>query len=86
MRFESDPEKARTNPAKHGIRFSIAELIFFDPLRITTPDNGDHGHEERWNSIGTLPTASCSSSSIPRDRSRWHTALPHHLRASSDTN
>ncbi|MGN6484878.1 MAG: BrnT family toxin [Thermomicrobiales bacterium] len=55
MRFEWDPEKARANEIKHGIRFTIAELIFYDPLRITSPDDGGND-EDRWQSIGSLPT------------------------------
>ncbi|MGB3329140.1 MAG: BrnT family toxin [Thermomicrobiales bacterium] len=55
MRFEWDEDKARSNLAKHGVPFPIAELIFYDPLRVTMMDTGDH-HEVRWQSIGTLPT------------------------------
>ena len=55
MRFVWDEDKARSNLAKHGVPFTIAELIFYDPLRVTMMDTGDH-HEVRWQSIGTLPT------------------------------
>lgn len=33
-----DPEKARTNVEKHGITFSDAELVLFDPYGITVED------------------------------------------------
>lgn len=55
MRFEWDDEKARANLAKHGVRFTIAELVFYDPLRVTSLDNGDDD-KARWQSIGALPT------------------------------
>ena len=33
-----DPDKARTNYEKHGIRFSDAEVALFDPNAITLED------------------------------------------------
>ena len=32
VRFEWDPEKARTNRIKHGIEFADAIEVLFDPL------------------------------------------------------
>jgi len=33
-----DPEKARSNHQKHGVRFSDAETVLFDPQAITAED------------------------------------------------
>ncbi len=38
-------EKARTNRQKHGVRFSDAEIVLFDPSAITVED--DTSEEER---------------------------------------
>ncbi|MFI5268816.1 MAG: BrnT family toxin [Chloroflexota bacterium] len=38
LSFAWDPEKARTNLAKHGISFEEAGEVFMDPLSITLPD------------------------------------------------
>lgn len=56
MRFEWDPEKARSNLAKHGIPFDVAERIFDDPLAITEMDRVIDG-EERWRTIGRVGAA-----------------------------
>ena len=52
MRVTWDPEKARTNLRKHGIRFSDAEAVLFDPLAITVEDISSRG-EPRFISVGT---------------------------------
>jgi uncharacterized DUF497 family protein len=46
-----DPEKARTNMKRHGIRFSDAEMVFFDPNALTREDL-DVNNEQRFVSIG----------------------------------
>ena len=46
-----DPEKARTNMKRHGIRFSDAEMVFFDPNALTREDL-DVNSEQRFVSIG----------------------------------
>jgi uncharacterized DUF497 family protein len=38
MRVVWDPNKARANHLKHGIRFSDADGVLFDPLAITRED------------------------------------------------
>ena len=38
MDFEWDPVKARSNLAKHGIRFSDVEPAFYDQHAISMPD------------------------------------------------
>jgi hypothetical protein len=46
-----DPEKASTNLKKHGIRFSDAEIVLFDPNALTR-GNFDETSEQRFVSIG----------------------------------
>jgi hypothetical protein len=53
MGFAWDPEKARANFAKHGIRFSESLPIFEDDLAITIPDDESDPREQRFVSIGT---------------------------------
>jgi uncharacterized DUF497 family protein len=47
-----DPEKARQNVMKHGVRFSDAEGVLYDPLAISQVDDERRG-EHRFVSIGT---------------------------------
>jgi uncharacterized DUF497 family protein len=51
MDIEFDPIKAQTNFRKHGISFSHAEQVFYDPLAITTEDTNAAG-EQRFITIG----------------------------------
>jgi len=51
MRIVWDPRKARTNLAKHGIRFSDAEGVLLDPTALTQEDHTAQG-EQRFVSIG----------------------------------
>ena len=46
-----DPEKARENLEKHGVRFSDAEVALFDSNAITVKDETSEG-ERRYVSIG----------------------------------
>jgi uncharacterized DUF497 family protein len=46
-----DPNKARTDLRKHGVRFSDAEMILFDPNAITEEDETSE-EEKRYVSIG----------------------------------
>lgn len=46
-----DPRKAKSNLGKHGVRFSDAEVVFFDPNAITEEDSFARG-EQRFVSIG----------------------------------
>jgi uncharacterized DUF497 family protein len=43
MQFEWDPRKAAANLRKHGIAFTDAVVVFFDPLAriFTDPDHSD---------------------------------------------
>jgi hypothetical protein len=44
--FEWDAAKDRTNRAKHGVGFDLAQYAFLDPLRVIAEDL-DHGNGER---------------------------------------
>ena len=50
MKFEWDPAKAKSNIARHGVRFDHAQAVFADVNAIEmldeTPD------EERWRLLG----------------------------------
>ena len=50
MDFEWDPEKARSNLAKHGVRFDEAKAVFIDPAAITLSEN--HPEEQRFVALG----------------------------------
>jgi uncharacterized protein len=43
--FEWDPQKARSNSAKHGVSFDEASTVFADPLSLTI---GDPDHSLPW--------------------------------------
>lgn len=48
--FQWDPKKAVTNLAKHGVDFSDAVEVLFDPMAITVADT-EH-EEDRFVTIG----------------------------------
>ena len=45
MDFEWDPSKADANRSKHGVTFSEAASVFFDPLAVSGSDP-DHSLDE----------------------------------------
>ena len=47
-----DPEKARSNLKKHGVRFSDAEMVLSDPNALTAEDTSAEG-EQRFVTVGT---------------------------------
>jgi len=51
MRVVWDPRKAASNQRTHGIAFSDAEAVLFDPLALTREDTRARG-EQRFVSIG----------------------------------
>lgn len=55
MIFTFDPEKAVANVRKHGVRFSDAEQVLYDPMALTREDIAAVG-EERFVSIGADAT------------------------------
>jgi len=48
LTFEWDEEKAKTNAAKHGVRFEEAATVFADPLSLTIPDPEHSQTEDRF--------------------------------------
>ena len=46
-----DPEKARSNLKKHGVRFADAETVLFDPNALTREDMESEG-EQRFVTVG----------------------------------
>lgn len=50
MEYEWDPEKAKANAEKHGVRFADAVAVFFDENALTLDD--PHPDEERYVTIG----------------------------------
>jgi len=46
-----DPEKAKVNLKKHGVRFSDAETVLFDPNALTREDVESEG-EQRFVTVG----------------------------------
>jgi hypothetical protein len=51
MRVVWDPQKARTNCLKHGVRFSDAEGVLFDPNALSREDRSAEG-EIRYVAMG----------------------------------
>jgi uncharacterized protein len=51
MEVEWDPHKAATNLQKHGVRFSDAEAVLFDPNALSFEDTTAQG-EQRFIVIG----------------------------------
>ncbi len=56
LRFEWDPEKARTNLKKHGVSFEEATTAFGDSLSLTVEDSSHSEAEERFVTIGMAAT------------------------------
>jgi uncharacterized protein len=52
MEFEWDAAKAELNLQKHGVRFSVAARVLFDPYRIEVYDGREDYGEDRWAIIG----------------------------------
>lgn len=52
MRFEWDPEKARSNLAKHGVAFDEAATAFADTLSLTMFDPDHSEDEDRYLLLG----------------------------------
>ena len=50
MNYEWDPDKAKSNQKKHGVRFADAVGIFEDENAITIED--EHKGEDRYITIG----------------------------------
>ena len=50
--FEWDPNKARSNTKKHGVRFEQAATVFHDPRMISLYDDEHSEIEDRWITLG----------------------------------
>jgi uncharacterized DUF497 family protein len=53
VQFEWDKAKARSNLAKHGVSFALAQRVWDDPLHVIVPDRVEDG-ELRWHAIGAV--------------------------------
>lgn len=53
MKFDWDPEKARSNFAKHGVAFDVAIKVFEDGDALYVPDRVVDG-ELRWRTVGRV--------------------------------
>ena len=53
IQFNWDPQKAIENEKKHRLSFSIATLVFSDPLAKSAQDRIEYG-EQRWQTIGQV--------------------------------
>ena len=51
MDIEYDPAKAASNVKKHGVSFSDAEGVLYDPLAVTVEDPDAEG-EQRFITVG----------------------------------
>ena len=51
MEVRWDPSKAKANYKKHGVRFSDAETVLYDPMALSFEDEDTVG-EQRFVSIG----------------------------------
>jgi uncharacterized protein len=52
MQIIWDPNKAEINFKKHGVRFSDAELVLYDPFAMTLEEQVREG-EQRFVTVGT---------------------------------
>ncbi|WP_366943182.1 BrnT family toxin [Zhongshania sp.] len=52
IKFEWDPEKARSNLRKHGVSFEEARSVFYDEFAIQFDDTDESLQEERFLMLG----------------------------------
>lgn len=52
--FEWDEAKARTNAAKHGVSFELAQHAFLDPKLVLAEDLDHSGQERRYFCFGLV--------------------------------
>ena len=53
MNFEWDEGKARSNIAKHGVSFTLAQEVWDDPFHLIFADRIVDG-EQRWHATGIV--------------------------------
>jgi uncharacterized DUF497 family protein len=56
LKFEWDPAKEKLNLAKHKVSFTEACHIFSDSFQLNLFDTDHSDDEDRWATIGSLPT------------------------------
>ena len=54
MQFEWDDAKAQSNLAKHGVRFEVATLVFYDPAAKDTDASRPADNERRRKAVGLI--------------------------------
>jgi uncharacterized protein len=54
MHWTWDENKNQTNQRKHGLDFTLAQLVFDDALALSRLD--DFVNEERWQTVGRVGT------------------------------
>ncbi|WP_373091102.1 BrnT family toxin [Zhongshania sp.] len=52
IKFEWDPEKARSNLRKHGVSFEEARSVFYDEFAIQFDDTDESRQEKRFLMLG----------------------------------
>ncbi|HSI51355.1 MAG TPA: BrnT family toxin [Ideonella sp.] len=52
LEFAWNPQKARSNLAKHGVSFAQAASVLHDALALTVFDEAHSNFEERWFTLG----------------------------------
>lgn len=57
MEFQWDADKAAQNLRKHGVPFSVAARVLFDPFRVEVYDGREDYGEDRWATIGHVAPA-----------------------------
>ncbi|MFH0924326.1 MAG: BrnT family toxin [bacterium] len=50
--FEWNPEKAKVNIKKHGVRFEYSATVFKDPQAVSIYDDDHSINEDRWITLG----------------------------------
>jgi uncharacterized DUF497 family protein len=53
-KFEWDEEKDKENQIKHGVSFTLAQQVFFDPHRIMAEDVTHSSEEDRYYCMGQV--------------------------------
>jgi hypothetical protein len=56
VKFEWDPAKEKLNLAKHRVSFTVACHVFSDSFQLNLFDTDHSDEEDRWVTIGSVPT------------------------------
>jgi uncharacterized DUF497 family protein len=54
LRFDWNPDKAKSNFLLHKVTFETATRVFNDPAVLDIPDDREDYGEERWNALGEV--------------------------------